>query len=99
MTEQLSDNIFALKDRARESSIVEMLEQLTLLYPGQVTFSTSFSFEDQVIAHHILANQLPIKIFTLDTGRLFAETYSVWSRTNERYETNIEAFYPDNELL
>jgi phosphoadenosine phosphosulfate reductase len=35
----------------------------------------------------------------LDTGRLFAETYSVWSRTNEKYNTHINAFYPDNKSL
>lgn len=99
MTEQLSANISTLQEQAKELTIVEMLEQLTLAYPGKVTFSTSFSYEDQVIAHHILTKKLPVKIFTLDTGRHFAETYSVWSRTNERYETNIEAFYPDNNLL
>jgi phosphoadenosine phosphosulfate reductase len=99
MTQQLSDNIPLLQNQAKDLSITEMLLELTKLYPGRVAFSTSFSWEDQIIAHHILANKLPIKIFTLDTGRLFPETYAVWSRTNERYETNIEVYYPDNALL
>src|SRR5450432_3347343 len=77
----------------------EVLFELTKEFPGQVTFSTSFSFEDQVITHKILSNQLPITIFTLDTGRLFAETYSVWSATNEKYNTHIKAYYPDHSLL
>ncbi len=68
-------------------------------FPGQVTFSSSFSFEDQVITHDIASNQLPISIFTLDTGRLFAETYSVWSSTKERYQTSIKAYYPRHDLL
>ncbi len=68
-------------------------------FPGQVTFSTSFSFEDQVITHDIATNQLPISIFTLDTGRLFAETYSVWSSTLERYQNHIKAYYPQHDLL
>lgn len=79
-----------------------MADALHLLagnFPGQVTFSSSFSFEDQAITHAIAANQLPISIFTLDTGRLFAETYSVWSATNEQYNTRIKAYYPDNVLL
>jgi phosphoadenosine phosphosulfate reductase len=42
---------------------------------------------------------LPISIFTLDTGRLFAETYSVWSATNEKYDQRIKAYYPDRTLL
>ena len=68
-------------------------------FPGRVTFSTSFSIEDQVIADHILSAGLPITIFTLDTGRLFAETYSVWSATNAKYGAAIEAYYPDRNLL
>jgi len=75
------------------------LRLLAERFPGEVTFSTSFSFEDQLISHEILVNELPIKIFTLDTGRLFAETYSVWSSTNERYNTHIQAYYPDHSLL
>jgi phosphoadenosine phosphosulfate reductase len=75
------------------------LKMLTLEFPGQVTFSSSFSYEDQVITHDILSNNLDVKIFTLDTGRLFAETYSVWNSTNEQYGTRIKAYYPNNELL
>jgi len=79
--------------------IPEALALLTNQYPGQVVFSTSFSMEDQVIAHYILSAGLPVTIFTLDTGRLFAETYSVWSSTNEKYHTKIKAYYPDRNLL
>jgi phosphoadenosine phosphosulfate reductase len=75
------------------------LKMLTLEFPGKVTFSSSFSYEDQVITHDILSNRLDVKIFTLDTGRLFAETYSVWNSTNEQYGTRIKAYYPNNELL
>src|SRR6478672_6368085 len=99
MSFQLIDQVEALQQRAAELSIREMLQHLTETFPEKVTFSTSFSFEDQAIAHNILFNELPIKIFTLDTGRLFPETYSVWSATNERYNTNIKAMYPNNELL
>ena len=80
-------------------SIGAALSLLASTYPGKITFSTSFSFEDQVIAYQILHNQLPISIFTLDTGRLFPETYSVWTSTHERYKTQIKAYYPDHSLL
>jgi phosphoadenosine phosphosulfate reductase len=78
---------------------IEFIKWLTNEYPGQVTFSTSFSYEDQVITHDILSNNFPVKIFTLDTGRLFAETYSVWSSTNEKYNTKIKAYYPNETAL
>ncbi|HET6254761.1 MAG TPA: phosphoadenylyl-sulfate reductase [Puia sp.] len=93
---QILDQIGGLSANAR---IEDALAALSARFPGQVTFSTSFSLEDQVIAHHILSAGLPISIFTLDTGRLFAETYSTWSATNERYHTKITAYYPDRTLL
>ena len=79
--------------------IDKALAILVAEFPGQVVFSTSFSIEDQVIAHHILSHDIPVTIFTLDTGRLFAETYSVWSSTNEKYNTRVQAYYPDRNLL
>lgn len=78
---------------------IDALKFLAVSFSGQVTFSSSFSFEDQVISHDILSNHLGISIFTLDTGRLFAETYSVWNSTNERYHTHIKAYYPRQDLL
>ncbi len=91
-----------LKTLAAQLDAVHISEALLVLadsFPGKTTFSTSFSFEDQVIAHHILSRSLPISIFTLDTGRLFAETYSVWNSTNTRYDTRIKAYYPDQTKL
>jgi phosphoadenosine phosphosulfate reductase len=75
------------------------LKLLAARFPGQVVFSTSFSIEDQVITHAIASNKIPITVFTLDTGRLFAETYSVWSGTNDKYDTRVKAYYPDRALL
>jgi phosphoadenosine phosphosulfate reductase len=80
-------------------SVAAFLRLLTGKYPGQVTFSSSFSYEDQAITHEILSNKIPVKIFTLDTGRMFPETYSVWSSTNATYQTHITAYYPNAEKL
>ncbi|HRQ52409.1 MAG TPA: phosphoadenosine phosphosulfate reductase family protein, partial [Agriterribacter sp.] len=55
------------------------------LFPGQVSFSSSLGQEDQVITDAIYRNNLPVRIFTLDTGRLFAETYELLERTSARY--------------
>ncbi len=80
-------------------SLEEALRVLAERFPDQVVFSTSFSIEDQVVTHAIAANDTAIKLFTLDTGRLFAETYSVWNSTNEQYHTRVQAYYPDRNLL
>ncbi|PWT72692.1 MAG: phosphoadenylyl-sulfate reductase [Bacteroidetes bacterium] len=96
---KLSVHIPQLIDQLGGLNIAESLQLLSSKFPGQVTFSTSFSIEDQVITHDILANKIPVSIFTLDTGRLFAETYFVWTSTNEKYDTHITAYYPDRNLL
>jgi len=81
---------------------LEPLAALTLLadcFPEKIVFSTSFGLEDQAITHLIFSNNLPIKVFTLDTGRLFTETYYVWNRTMEIYEQPIVAYYPQPDAL
>ena len=78
---------------------VAALQKLANLYPGEIVFSSSFGWEDQVITHMIFANNIPIKIFTLETGRIFPETYYVWNRTMEIYGQPIYAYYPQNDLL
>lgn len=78
---------------------VEALRNLSELFPGEIIFSTSFGWEDQVITHMIFSNNIPIKVFTLETGRLFPETYYVWNRTMEMYGYPIHAYYPRNDLL
>jgi phosphoadenosine phosphosulfate reductase len=99
MNNTATNEISQLSARLNGLSVKDSLQLLAELFPAQVTFSSSFSFEDQVIAHEILSNNIDISIFTLDTGRLFAETYSVWSNTNEKYNTHIKGYYPDQNLL
>lgn len=77
--------------------VEEILKQIADKFPNTAAFSTSLSEEDQVITHYIFANNLPIRVFTLDTGRLFPETYSVLSSTLERYGKKIEVFFPKHE--
>ena len=78
---------------------IESLALLSDIFHDKIVFSTSFGWEDQVITHMIFTNDLPIKVFTLETGRLFPETYYVWNRTMEMYCKPIHAYYPNNELL
>jgi thioredoxin-dependent adenylylsulfate APS reductase len=66
---------------------------------GQVVFTTSFGLEDQVILHHICEAGLDITVVTLDTGRLFPETYATWEESEQRYGRRIQAIYPDNTAL
>jgi phosphoadenosine phosphosulfate reductase len=66
---------------------------------GPVVFTTSFGLEDQVILHHICEAGLDIAVVTLDTGRLFPETYATWEESEQRYGRRIGAVYPDGAAL
>ena len=63
---------------------------------GRVVFTTSFTLEDQAIAHAIFSQGLAIDVVTLDTGRLFPETFEVWARTEHRYGRRILTACPDH---
>ncbi len=80
-----------------ELGLVDILKKIASEFGERAAFSTSLSFEDQVITHHIFSNDLPIRVFTLDTGRLFPETYGVFNRTLDRYKKKIEVFSPKHE--
>ena len=67
-------------------------------YPNQAAFSTALNKEDQAITHLIGTSKLAINIFTIDTGRLFQESYDLLSATRARYQVPIQVFFP-NALL
>ncbi|MEN7973104.1 MAG: phosphoadenylyl-sulfate reductase [Verrucomicrobiota bacterium] len=58
-------------------------------------FATSLGQEDQVILDLIARSGLGIPVFTLDTGRLFPETYDLIAASEERYGLKIEVAFPD----
>ncbi len=70
------------------------LALLSGVIPGRIVFTTSFGIEDQLIAHSIFTQGLDIDVATIDTGRLFPETYELWERTEARYARRIRAVYP-----
>ena len=65
------------------------------LVSGRIVFTTSFGLEAQALAHAIFSQGLAIDVATLDTGRLFPETYDVWARTERRYGVRISVFTPE----
>ena len=65
------------------------------LVRNRIVFTTSFGLEDQAITHAIFGQGLAIDVVTLDTGRLFAETYEIWAQTEGQYGRRIPAYYPD----
>ena len=92
-------NIQSLSSLIENKNEVESLRSLAELFPNQIAFSTSLGYEDQVITDFIFANNLPVRVFTLDTGRMFSETYQVLQKTNSKYDTKIEVLFPKTEPI
>src|SRR5690606_23049851 len=68
-------------------------------FGNKSVFSTSFGIEDQVITHLLAKLGAKTSVFTLETGRLFPETYYVWNRTLEIYNLPIKTYFPKTEAV
>jgi phosphoadenosine phosphosulfate reductase len=77
----------------------QRLEQLRQNLPGRIVMTTAFGMEGQVMLHWIAELDLDIDVVTLDTGRLFPETYELWAETERRYGRRIRAIYPEHATL
>ena len=78
-----------------DASLPEALRIVAELFPGSTVFSSSLGQEDQVISDVIFRNELPVRVFTLDTGRMFNETYELYDRMLARYKKPVQVFFPD----
>jgi sulfate adenylyltransferase large subunit/phosphoadenylyl-sulfate reductase (thioredoxin) len=88
-----------LSELLRELSPAQRLARLRRDVDGTIVFTTSFGLEDQVILHLVAEQNLDIELVTLDTGRLFQETYDLWAATERRYSRRVRAIYPNHEAL
>jgi phosphoadenosine phosphosulfate reductase len=84
-----------LQDAPAHEVLAFFLEE----YKGRIAFATSLGAEDQVITQMIDAIDPSTPMFTLDTGRLFQETYDLIEKTNARYNIQINIMFPDNKKV
>ncbi len=80
---------------AKDKKPAEVLALVAGKFSGKIVFTTSFGYEDQVISDMIFGQKLPVKMVTLDTGRMFEETYKTWQRTLDKYQLPIIPYFPD----
>ncbi|MBD8632453.1 phosphoadenylyl-sulfate reductase [Oxalobacteraceae sp. CFBP 8755] len=81
-----------LHRRVAETSAI--LERIARDFTPAV-FASSLAAEDMVLTDLILKADLPIAIFSLETGRLHAETLAMIDRVKETYDYDIALFRPD----
>ena len=76
-----------------------MLRHFMEIYGDRIALSSSLSAEDQALTDMMLSINPQARIFSLDTGRLFPETYALLDKTNLHYGIKIEVFCPHTEAL
>ena len=88
-------NYLKIKAIISELSPEEGLKWVSEHYGQSACFSTALGKEDQIITYWIAQYNLPVRIFTLDTGRLFQETYDLLDLTRKKYGRQVEVYFPD----
>ncbi|CAO4169039.1 phosphoadenylyl-sulfate reductase [Methylorubrum populi] len=90
----------AAEDLARDMAGLDLRGRIRLVedrIPGRLVFTTSLGIEDQALTHALALNKGRTEIVTLDTGRLFPETYDVWVETEAAYGIRIRAYAPERQ--
>jgi len=95
----LRGSVAAIARALESTDLVGGLTWLVRTFPGAVGLATALGKEAQLIADAIWRNDLDVRVFTLDTGRLFDETYALLDETRRRYGRAIEVFCPDTQRL
>lgn len=88
-----------LNKRFKDKPVTEILDLFLNEYKGKIAFASSLGAEDQILTHFITSIDPKARIFTLDTGRLFQETYDLIDRTNSRYKIGMEVYFPDAQKV
>jgi len=86
--------IHTLNHNFSDAMPLEILQFCAEKFEGAIRLSSSLGAEDQLLTHIIATHKISISIFTLDTGRLFPETYSLIDRTREKYNINLDVYFP-----
>jgi phosphoadenosine phosphosulfate reductase len=91
-------NLKALNEGFENSTATSIIDRIYELFDvNDVKLSTSFGAEGLVLIHLVAQAVEHPRVFTIDTGRNFQETYDVWQEVMEKYKIPIEVYYPDPE--
>ncbi len=87
--------ILELNRKFKTSTAEQILAYFIEQYKGEIALATSLSLEDQILTKMICDIDKGVEIFTLDTGRLFPESYSLLESTTTFFDKKIVTYFPD----
>lgn len=88
-----------LNDRFRDASPEALLRWAVDTFSPRLGLASSFGAEDVVLIDMLSRFEPPTRVFTLDTGRLPAETYALMEAIRDRYGLAIEVYFPQAEAV
>ncbi len=77
----------------------ELLRYFLAKYGARIALASSLGPEDQVLTDMIVKIDPSARIFTIDTGRLFPETYLLIDKTNTKYGIKMEVYSPEHASI
>jgi len=82
----------SLTDGAEALGAEQVLARMVERFHPRLFLACSFQQEESVLIDLLLRIEPSARIFTLDTGVLFPETYETWRTMEQRYDTQFEAW-------
>ena len=78
--------------RTTEATAEEVLAEAVEKHHPRLVMACSFQKEESVLIDMLMAIEPRARVFTIDTGALFPETYEVWRKLEDRYKLAVEVF-------
>jgi phosphoadenosine phosphosulfate reductase len=94
---ELTDKLKQSVSTKREQ-VLSILKDAANKFPA-ITFANSFGAEDMVLTDIIMREKLAIEIFSLDTGRLPVETYTLMAEAESTYNRKLKVYFPKHEVV
>jgi phosphoadenosine phosphosulfate reductase len=85
----------AQPELAANATAAEVLAWVEQRFGSTAAIASSFGLEDVVLLELASKHAPSVKVFTLDTGRLPAETYELIEKLRSRYDLTVETYFPN----
>ncbi|MBU0764524.1 MAG: phosphoadenylyl-sulfate reductase [Bacteroidetes bacterium] len=94
-----TEEIAEFNHKLQYYSTFEVLSYFLRKYRERIALASNMGAEDQVLTDMIVGIDNTARIITLDTEKLFTETYRLIEETNNRYNIYIQVYTPDPDVL
>lgn len=94
-TEEMKAQIALWNKELKDKNPIGVIAFFLQHFGEEIVLSTSLGLEDQVLTEMVMRQRRSTEVFTLDTGRLFPETYDLIARTNKQYGIRMKTYFPE----